>query len=325
MLFQNAIEKDCKVWINMLLFKIMLLLLHPTGDTMLQDSFAIYSSGKCELDVHINIWTDLCCCNYIDFGVRIKRVESFEGISLFIPYAVKERDFSDLIETIKTEELIRGIFNQTCELHIKSTETSYDVELNNVDMKMVPLNALKLSLDSTGGGTVASFSIKSWSKDNIAYIRFRLPYVSLSEYLSQRGHVYLGALESPIINDSYPYNLKINEKRSLPGEILIKLDGSASINSIKIFICLPEKCSIQIDNNIYKVRMIERTVFKKYIPESLIKTNSVSYQWNYPAMDYYTFSTFFERKYINWLSVSVYSVIIIALNLLSNVIYNMIT
>ena len=65
---------------------------------MLQDSFAIYASDKCEIDVHINVWTNMKSANYIDIGLRIYKKENFNTISIYVPYCISQNDICDLSE-----------------------------------------------------------------------------------------------------------------------------------------------------------------------------------------------------------------------------------
>lgn len=285
---------------------------------MLQDSFAVYTSDKCDLDVHINIWTNMYDINYIDIGFRIYKEDSFDWLSIYLPYPITKSDIFDLSENLKDEKTMRGIFNKNCSITISSTNNAYDVKFDEYCMKVIP--AEKYNLEMIGSGTILTFPIFEWSDDNISYIRFRLPYKSLSHYLLHKKHRYLEALESPIMKDRLLYNFKLNEKRTLPKDLLAKSINLATVKSIKIFVCVPEKYQVGTDN-IYKARIVENNVFEKYIPDKLFEKNSVVYQWNYGNSKRYTLSTFFERKYINWLSILVYSSAIIVLNIISNMIF----
>lgn len=291
---------------------------------MIQDSFAIYTSDKCELDVHINVWTNLKDANYIDIGLRIYKKDNFNTIGVYIPYHISQNDVFDLSDVLKNETVMRGIFNQKCSITISSIESYYDVQLTDHSMRVISIGSCINNVTNIENGTVISFVISQWSEDNIAYIRFRLPYKSLSDHLSAKKPIYIEALESPIMKESYPYNFKLNESRTLPREVLKSIDSSMSIKTINFFLCMPDKCSISPENA-HKIRIIENEVFKSYIPCKQFEKNSIAYQWCYSKIKRYTISTFFEQKYINWVSVIFYSSAVIMLNIISNFLFQFIS
>ena len=291
---------------------------------MLQDSFAIYASDECEIDVHINVWTNMNNANYIDVGLRINKKENFNKISIYVPYNISQNDICDLSGVLKSETVMRGIFNQKCSITISSDESYYDVQLTDYSMRIVPTKLCINDIANIENGTIISFAISEWSADNIAYIRFRLPYKSLSDYLSTKRPIYIEALESPIMKESYPYNFKLNESRTLPQEILKFVNSLAVIKTINFFLCMPDKCSIS-PGSAHKTRIIENKIFKPYIPDKQFEKNSIAYQWCYSKAKRYTLSTFFEQKYINWVSVIFYSSVVIILNVISNFLFQLIT
>lgn len=77
---------------------------------MFQDSFAIYASNKCEIDMHINVWTNMRNANYIDVGLRIRKKENFNTISIYVPYRILQSDIFDPDEILKSRTAMRGIF-----------------------------------------------------------------------------------------------------------------------------------------------------------------------------------------------------------------------
>lgn len=290
---------------------------------MFQDSFAIYASNKCEIDMHINVWTNMRNANYIDVGLCIRKKENFNTISIYVPYRILQSDIFDLSEILKSETVMRGIFNQKCYIIISSTESYYDVKFADHCMRVSPIDSCINSISDVGDGTVITLCISQWSEDNIAYIRFRLPFKSLSHYLSSKKHIYIEALESPIMREKYPYNFKLNEARTLPKEVLKTIDNLVVIKTINFFLCVPDKCSVSSDK-VHKTRIIESEIFKLYVPDKRLEKNSITYQWKYGKCVKYTLSTFLERKYINWVSVIFYSLAVILLNLISNFLFQMI-
>lgn len=291
---------------------------------MLQDSFAIYASDKCEIDVHINVWTNMKNINYIDIGLCIYKKKNFNVFNIYIPYHISQSDIFDLSEILKDETVMRGIFNQKCSITISSVDSYYNVKLDGYSMRVISLNTCLNSVNKIENGTIITFAISQWSEDNIAYIRFRLPYKSLSYYLANKKHVYIEALESPIMKEKFIYNFKINESRTLPKEVLKSMDNLVVIKTINFFICMTDKSSINSEK-VHKTRIIESEIFKSYIPDKQFLKNSITYQWCYGKNVRYTLSAFLERKYINWISVIFYSVAIVLLNIISNFFFKIIT
>lgn len=284
---------------------------------MIQDGFAIYTPDKCEIDVHINVWTNLKNANYIDIGLRIYKKDNFDTISVYIPYHISQNEVFDLSDVLKGETVMRGIFNQKCSITISSIESYYDVQLTDHSLRIIPIGSCIKNVTNIENGTIISFAISQWSVDNIAYIRFRLPYKSLSDHLSAKKPIYIEALESPIMKESYPYNFKLNESRTLPREVLKFIGDPMTIKTINFFLCMPDKCSISPENA-HKTRIIENEVFKPYVPCKQFEKSSIAYQWRYRKTKKYTLSIFLRKKYINWVSVIFYASAVIILNIISN-------
>jgi len=119
--------------------------------------------------MHINVWTNMKNANYIDVGLRIYKKENFNTISLYVPYRILQSDILDLSEILKSETVMRGIFNQKCSITVSSAESYYDVKFADYCMRVLSINSCTNSISNVGDGTVITLCILQWSEDNIAY------------------------------------------------------------------------------------------------------------------------------------------------------------
>lgn len=147
---------------------------------MLQDSFAIYASNNCEIKMHINVWTNMEKDSYIDIGLVIYKKETFDTVSIYVPYQITSSDIFDLSQIIKEEPVMRGLFNKKCSITTSSIEDVYDVKFEDYCMKVIPKEMCLEGITKIEEGTLITLKVSQWSENNIAYIRFRLPYKSLS-------------------------------------------------------------------------------------------------------------------------------------------------
>lgn len=288
---------------------------------MLEDSFAIYASHKCDVHIHINIWTDLKYNNYIDLGFLVTKKRDFKTISVYIPYHFVDKEMQDLSEVLKTSQVMTAIFNQPCDITSSNIKLSYDVQFQNLIVKFLPLESCLYKVEKVADGTLLTFHISQWSKDNACYFRFRLPYKSLSDHLQAQKHTYLHSIESPIMNEEYIYNFKLNESRTLPEEILQNINDHATLTKINFFICVPQKCDVKNDK-VYKIRIVEQNKFKTYMPQEFTKKSLVTYEWKQDKKSIKaTFSAFLKRKCINFQSILLYMLIIITINTVCNLFF----
>lgn len=295
---------------------------------MLQNSFAVYTSKKYELDLHINVWTDMKKTHYIDIGCRIYKnllsaTPNIDDFNIYIPYKFDKQDIVDLSKILKNETNLKSIFNQKCSMTIFNNKDYYDIKFADTTMRFFSINLCIKKITEINQGIIINFHIPEWGNNDTVYIRFRLPYKSLLISLLHKKHWYFEALSSPIIQEKHLYNFKINEFRTLPKQVSQNINNNFIIKTVKFFICIPDRCSIESDN-IYKTRILEKDFFKTYIPIQYKKLSFHTYQWNKENKNSYIFSDFIIEKKVNFWSIVFYTLTIVLINIISNICFKFI-
>lgn len=295
--------------------------------SMLSDSFAVFSNQKTEMDLHINVWTDLKKINYIDFGIRVHSPLRGCVISVYTPYLLQKKNIQDLSGHFVEETLARGMFNKFCKIQTTTGNDDVDISFSEDSIEstetttIVSLNKrIEVSNISNGSQIDVLLDIPETSKKG--YIIMRIPYVSLQKHVQNHKFRYIDSIESPIMKERYDFNLRINEARTLPKEVIEKISKS-HFPVQRFFINVPATIDVAVEG-LHKERMIEKNIFKDYFPSKIFLKPAISYQWTKHNEAKATCFTHFHMKKINWISVTAYLVVILLLNLLSNFVYNII-
>ncbi len=104
-------------------------------------SFALYSQWEsdhgqqtCEnalsADIHFNLWSvSATSQSFLDIGIMLKGLEPKQSIFLYVPFAVEEKDITDLGALLsKDKRLLAAVFNENYTLVQRSKPKWADVE-----------------------------------------------------------------------------------------------------------------------------------------------------------------------------------------------------
>lgn len=256
-----------------------------------QDGYAVWAvpqnahNGIPELDVHINIWIAPKKDNtsaYVDFGIRTYSAQNTKEICCYVPFDFEIDRFQDLSNLLMVKDIARGIFNTSCTINFDGKTGIAELKYNAHDSNLAEV---PMSIEKCSEGSILHFKVYSifdkLTKSEL-YMRFRIPNKGLSELLHQKSdvlHSFAGALSSPIQYENYSYTVRLNESRLLPSEILYN-DAFQKQKVKKVLLTVCANGSYIIDASAcYKVRVLEKDLYKNYVPSGFSVENCMSDQW----------------------------------------------
>ena len=300
-----------------------------TTSQYINDNFAIFldgSSDKYNFDIHINDWIVYPFDSYIDFGIKIYDISHADSISLYTPYKINVEEIQDLSPLYSNEKIARALTNTFAKITTSNTSPIIEINYHNITESIIFLSALTPFIKTCEDGTLIRFSLNNvhpYIKNNIGYIRFRIPHKSLNKIFTVKKHDYKFSFDSPIITDKYQHTVKINEFRALPFEIRQMLSlHEQVINKGMFFLIASDK--INTDDNICdNIRLLENDLFESYTPITFQSSSALVYKWDKRPKEYLNFSFKCSTSRIKILSLVIYSLIIILLTIIGNILWEL--
>lgn len=292
-------------------------------------------SKRSEIDLHINEWiiADRKKTKaIIDFGIRVYNVRRYSAIGFFIPFSLDDSEIEDLTMMLGQKCIADGMFNTNCKI-----TKNWDTEVLALDYNQHSSNAAtlprKLVKPSVGTGTEVYFDLRPIinhiTRDEF-YIRFRVPHKTLSNLLNQKNQIsraYGSLITSPILKVNYTYFIRINEMRTVPNDFQYKSDiQNQKINKVIVTMSLNGDLNVNSDS-CYKLRILEKNLFKDYTPPKFQLENCISYQWlsEKALKTHYSFALNFFKDTIKLRSLLIYVVFVVLLSALSSCIFTFIS
>lgn len=212
--------------------------------------------------LHICTW-DLKYNNAgIEIGIEFLTNPSKDvAFKLSLPFMDKADDAKCLMESlIRDDDNSKFIFNDTIKANKPVNGDKRNGSLLEFENRK-PLLVLPIKdIDKDNG--ILSFSVKGASLQYPNYIRIYI----------QTSQSSLSVLKSGIAKTSHIYDIKINERRSLPTRVNDLINGGFKIcNTIKQCFCfhvIPSSYGIAYVNSakLKNIRILEANAFNRYLP-----------------------------------------------------------
>ncbi len=127
-------------------------------------------------------------------------------------------------------------------------------------------------------------------------------------------------MESPIQKTRYLFSFKLNDLRTLPLRIRAKIGK----NNIKLKYILSISSQIDVTcTHLHKIRKMEYELFKDYLPSNMDHSNVIVYHCICKPNETKDIEITLEKKQLNHKTIIAYSLIIIALNTVSCLFYDL--
>lgn len=250
----------------------------------MENSYFIYSKDDSCIEIvrfHNCIWEFKDNSSLVEFGIEISQVSLSEKaaveLDLYIPWLTTKSTKRDLYEKLKDSDNSRFIFNDSV-LNTKNLDGGRG-KLGVIHyFKSKALSILPVAVEIVDKKACLKIDLKHYNeikedKGNV-YVRFSIK--PESGYISTRKN---GIAKSTVI-----YDIKVNERRNIPEELIDELNTKdlCKIKDCFSFNILPNSYDIVFfDNTALKnVRMLEYDAFKKYIDDNRVKKDDLMVVFN---------------------------------------------
>lgn len=293
------------------------------------DGWAVWVNGDDNSTVYINDWLTPTGDSYVDFAVRIRGVKSSALLNVYVPFGVTKDEITDTSLNFEDEGVLRATFSAACVIDYKKNECTSEIAYNARTIDLVHISCLEYELKPLSSGTLITVNIeklREYLANDEAYFLWRMPHKSLNEIF--KPHINVGGLltrlrdliTTPVVSEKYGYSIRINEARLLPDEInRIGAFHRQKLQKAVITISIGEDYSMN-DANCYRIRRVEKELYKDYVPECFNCDDAITYQWNQnrntDMLGHFNFYFDVSRDYVSKMSMFIYMILLMVVGII---------
>ena len=293
------------------------------------DAWAVWVNGDDNSTVYINDWLTPTGDSYVDFAVRIRGVKSSALLNVYVPFLVTKDEITDTSLKFEDEGVLRATFSAACVIDYKKNECTSEIAYNARTIDLVHISCLEYELKPLSSGTLITVNIeklREYLANDEAYFLWRMPHKSLNEIF--KPHINVGGLltrlrdliTTPVVSEKYGYSIRINEARLLPDEInRIGAFHRQKLKKAVITISIAEDYSMN-DANCYRIRRVEKELYKDYVPECFDCDDAITYQWNQnrntDMLGHFNFYFDVSRDYVSKMSMFIYMILLMVVGII---------
>ena len=293
------------------------------------DGWAVWINGDDNSTVYINDWLTPAGESFVDFAVRIRGVKSSAALNVYVPFSVTKDEIVDTSLNFNDEGVLRATFSAACIIDYKKNECTSEIAYNARTIDLVHISCLEYELKLLSSGTLITVDLEKLQEylaNDEAYFLWRMPHKSLNEIF--KPHINVGGLltrlrdliTTPVVSEKYGYSIRINEARLLPGEInRIGAFHRQKLKKAVITISISEDYSMN-DGGCYRIRRVEKELYKDFVPECFNCDDAITYQWNQnrdtDMLGHFNFYFDVSRDYVSKMSMLIYMILLLVVGII---------
>ena len=295
------------------------------------DGWAMWVDGDDVSTIYLNNWLNPKGKSYMDVAVHIRGINETTALNMYFPFAVDKDEIEDISLKFVDENLSRAIFSSMCVIDYKKNKATSEIAYNGKTVDIVHISALEYTVEPISKGALLKVPFEELFKyldNDEVYFMFRIPHKSITKVFKQRTKVgsfitkTRDLIMSPIVSESYGYSVRINEARLLPKEInSIGAFHRQKLKKAVVTISIADDYEIN-DVSCYRIRRLEEELYKNFLPKDFDGEDTVTYQWQQNRetnlKGHFNFYLNISRNAISMGSVSIYIVILVILNMVSD-------
>lgn len=300
------------------------------------DGWALWIDGDDRSTIYLNEWINPNGKSYVDISVRIYGAKETKTVNLFVPFAIKREEITDLSYMLADSSALRALFNTNGRVDSEKTKYTAELSYDNRTVSLINLTDDFISITDVSYGTVITVDfefIKDCITSHEAYMIFRIPHKTLDRIFAPSIDVkgifdkINLLIQSPILLEKYGYSIRINEARLLPPEINeIEELHEQRIRKALVTISLDDEYEMN-ESTCYRIRRLEAELNRNYAPKGYDCTSAITYQWveerDFNMKAHYNFYFTMEHNKISKLSMFVYLFIVLLTGALGGAIYDL--
>ena len=287
------------------------------------DGWAVWINGDDNSTVYINDWLTPAGESFVDFAVRIRGVKSSTALNVYVPFSVTKDEIVDTSLNFNDEGVLRATFSAACIIDYKKNECTSEIAYNARTIDLVHISCLEYELKLLSSGTLITVDLEKLQEylaNDEAYFLWRMPHKSLNEIF--KPHINVGGLLTRLrdVSEKYGYSIRINEARLLPGEInRIGAFHRQKLKKAVITISISEDYSMN-DGGCYRIRRVEKELYKDFVPECFNCDDAITYQWNQnrdtDMLGHFNFYFDVSRDYVSKMSMLIYMILLLVVGII---------
>lgn len=301
----------------------------------IDDGWAFWVDGDDVTTIYFNDWVNPKGNSYIDMSIRIRGIKKAKSMNLFVPFSLEQNEMIDLSEYLKNENIFRVTFNSPAVVDFKKNKYTSEAAYNGKTIDIIHFPIEKFEFKTLSKGTLVRCEFKDileFIDNDEAYFFFRIPHKSIDDVFKSRKNVKTAMshlrelITSPVISESYIYQIRINDARMLPQEIN-KIGGfhRERLKKSVVSMSIAEDYEVS-DHNCYRVRRLEEEMYDEFAPEGFKLDNSINYLWQEEISEdekgSFNFYLNISRNKIGRASMFVYMVLLIVVGLFGNLLWD---
>lgn len=301
------------------------------------DGWAMWVDGDDVSTVYLNNWLSPKGKSYMDVAVHIRGIKDTTGLNMYFPFVLNKNEIEDVSLKFDDENLSRAIFSSMCVIDYKKNKATSEIAYNGKTVDIVHISALEYTIESVSKGALLRVPFEElfqYLDNDEVYFMFRVPHKTITEVFKQSSRVgsfitkTRDLIMSPIVSESYGYSVRINEARLLPKEInSIGAFHRQKLKKAVVTISIADDYEID-DVSCYRIRRLEEELYKNFLPKDFDGEDTVTYQWQQNRetnlKGHFNFYLSISRNAISMGSVSLYLVILVFLNIVSGMAWDVI-
>lgn len=301
------------------------------------DGWAVWIEGDDVSTVYINDWINPKGKSYIDFAIRIRGVKLSKSLNVFIPFEIEKNDIQDISQQLAKENIFRLIFNNAGLYEHNKNEYTSEAAYNGKTIDIIHCPIEEYEISKISYGTLLKLDLlkmQSYIDNDEAYFFIRFPHKSMDQIFKPQRSMstiltrFRDLVMSPVVSDSYVYQVRINEARMLP-EKINKISSFHRQRLKKALVSIAIKNDYEVnDNNCYKISRIEESIYKDFVPSDYKLQNVTNYLWQEDRDDDYqgrfNFYMHFSKSEIGRASMFIYLILILLLGVMGDALWDII-
>ena len=300
------------------------------------DGWAVWIDGDEKSTVYFNEWINPSGKNFVDIGVRMYGARNAREVNIYIPFEVEENEMNDLSSMLKDEDILRGLFNNSCSVRDSGEGNIFEIKYGKHLLNIIKRSEKGSRLHKLSSGTLVTIDL-TMIRDEITadelYLIFRVPHKSMDEAFEEKNDV-LGAMSrlhetitTPIVTKKYGYAIRINEARLLPPEISnISTLHDQNLRKALVSISISDEYELN-DYGCYRIRRLEENLYSDYAPPGFECRDAINYQWveerDRDMKSHYNFYFDISRSAVSKKSMLLYFCIVLTISMVGNTLYGL--
>ena len=296
------------------------------------DGWAFWVDGDDTSTIYLNNWLSPRGKSFVDVAIHIRGIKETKSFNMYFPFEVDKSEIEDVSLNFNDENLSRAIFSSMCIVDYKKNKCTSEIAYNGKTMDIVHLSQVEHNVEAISKGTLLKVpfdNMLEYLDNDEAYFMFRVPLKSLNTVFNPHKNVgsfftrLKELLMTPILSERYGYSVRINEARLLPKEInSIGAFHRQKLKKAVVTISIADKYEIN-DASCYRIRRLEEELYTNFLPEGFSGEDTVTYQWqqnrDVNPKGHFNFYLNIARDSVSFGSLFLYVIILIVLELFSNV------